>query len=129
MTTATTATFRGYDASKSERSGLQIFSGNANRQLARDVCAEVNVPLGKAQVTTFSDGEVRVDVPELIGHTHAHAVVDERRTALGVEGDDVERRPGPPVGAVGAGRGVPQERPQHALRAAGDLRPANPRPW
>ena len=65
MNTATTAAFRsGYNASKNERGGLQIFSGNANRQLALDVCAEVNIPLGKAQVTTFSDGEVRVEIDE-----------------------------------------------------------------
>jgi len=65
VNTATTAGFRsGYNAERSERGGLQIFTGNANRKLAQDVCAEVNVPLGKAQVTTFSDGEVRVEIDE-----------------------------------------------------------------
>ncbi len=50
---------------RSERSnGLLVFSGNANRKLARDVCRELNVPLGKAQVSTFSDGEVRVEIDE-----------------------------------------------------------------
>jgi ribose-phosphate pyrophosphokinase len=50
---------------RNERSdGLLVFSGNANRKLAQDVCRELNVPLGKAQVSTFSDGEVRVEIDE-----------------------------------------------------------------
>ena len=53
-----------YPLGRGERSGWQIFSGNANRQLALDICKVLNVPLGKAQVTTFSDGEVRVEIDE-----------------------------------------------------------------
>ena len=53
-----------YPLDRGERSGWQIFSGNANRQLAQDICKVLNVPLGKAQVSTFSDGEVRVEIDE-----------------------------------------------------------------
>ena len=43
---------------------LTIFSGNANRALAESICRSVEVPLGNAQVTTFSDGEVYVEINE-----------------------------------------------------------------
>jgi len=43
---------------------LLIFSGNANQKLATDVCSHLNRPLGKAEVTTFSDGETRVEIQE-----------------------------------------------------------------
>jgi ribose-phosphate pyrophosphokinase len=49
---------------RGERGGIQVFSGNANRALALAVCQELNVPLGKAQVSTFSDGEVRVEIDD-----------------------------------------------------------------
>ena len=68
-----------------------------------------------------------VDVPQLIRHAHADAALDERRAALGVERDEVEWRAHPAGGVVGAGRRVLEERAQHALRAAGHFRPADPR--
>jgi ribose-phosphate pyrophosphokinase len=43
---------------------LSIFSGNAHRELAAEICRHVEVPLGRAEVTTFSDGEVYVEIGE-----------------------------------------------------------------
>ena len=43
---------------------LLIFSGNANRALAVAVCKELGVRPGKALVSTFSDGEVQVEIEE-----------------------------------------------------------------
>jgi ribose-phosphate pyrophosphokinase len=43
---------------------IRIFSGNANRDLAGKICEKLGVPLGKANVTTFSDGETRVEINE-----------------------------------------------------------------
>ncbi len=43
---------------------LMIFSGNANLSLASDIAHELNVPMGKAVVGRFSDGEVMVEVME-----------------------------------------------------------------
>jgi ribose-phosphate pyrophosphokinase len=43
---------------------LTIFSGNAHRELAEEICRAVEVPLGQAQVTTFSDGENYVEINE-----------------------------------------------------------------
>jgi ribose-phosphate pyrophosphokinase len=41
-----------------------VFSGNANRPLAEAVCRELGIRLGKALVSTFSDGEVQVEIEE-----------------------------------------------------------------
>jgi ribose-phosphate pyrophosphokinase len=43
---------------------LTIFSGNANRELAQAICRYVEVPLGRAEVTRFADGEVYVEINE-----------------------------------------------------------------
>jgi ribose-phosphate pyrophosphokinase len=44
--------------------GILVFSGNANKPLAQAVCRELGVRLGRAQVGTFSDGEVQVEIEE-----------------------------------------------------------------
>jgi ribose-phosphate pyrophosphokinase len=49
---------------KKEDGNLLIFSGNANRALALAVCRELVVRPGKALVSTFSDGEVQVEIEE-----------------------------------------------------------------
>src|SRR5262249_40221201 len=51
-------------ARESEERGLLVFTGNSNRPLAQSVCHELQVPLGKALVTRFSDGEVQVEIEE-----------------------------------------------------------------
>jgi ribose-phosphate pyrophosphokinase len=43
---------------------IRIFSGNANIALAKKICDNLGVPLGKANVSTFSDGETRVEINE-----------------------------------------------------------------
>jgi len=43
---------------------LKIFTGNAHPALAREICEELGVPLGKAQVGRFPDGEVRLQILE-----------------------------------------------------------------
>jgi ribose-phosphate pyrophosphokinase len=43
---------------------IRIFTGNANHTLAERICDKLGVPLGKANVTTFSDGETRVEINE-----------------------------------------------------------------
>ncbi|MFO0042996.1 MAG: ribose-phosphate diphosphokinase [Pseudomonadota bacterium] len=44
--------------------GILVFSGNANRPLAHAITRELGVPLGKALVGRFSDGEVQVEIEE-----------------------------------------------------------------
>jgi ribose-phosphate pyrophosphokinase len=43
---------------------LTIFTGNANRDLAKSICNYVEVPIGKAEVTRFADGEIYVEINE-----------------------------------------------------------------
>jgi ribose-phosphate pyrophosphokinase len=43
---------------------LMVFTGNANPKLAQAVAQQINIPLGKAQVSRFSDGEVTVELFE-----------------------------------------------------------------
>ena len=41
-----------------------IFSGNANKPLAKSVAKNLGITLGKASVKTFSDGEISVEIDE-----------------------------------------------------------------
>lgn len=43
---------------------LKIFSGNANRALADEICESLGVRLGKAEVGRFSDGELQIKISE-----------------------------------------------------------------
>ncbi|HEY4127032.1 MAG TPA: ribose-phosphate diphosphokinase [Gammaproteobacteria bacterium] len=43
---------------------MMVFAGNANPQLAHKIAARLNLPLGKAQVNKFSDGEVAIELME-----------------------------------------------------------------
>jgi len=45
-------------------SRMMIFTGNANPQLAQAVVDHLNIPLGKATVGKFSDGEIQVEILE-----------------------------------------------------------------
>lgn len=44
--------------------GLKIFTGNSNPELAQRICDSLEISLGRALVSTFSDGEIRVEVSE-----------------------------------------------------------------
>src|SRR5574337_1133429 len=43
---------------------MMVFAGNANPQLANRIVTHLQLPLGKAQVGRFSDGEVTVELME-----------------------------------------------------------------
>jgi ribose-phosphate pyrophosphokinase len=43
---------------------LKIFAGNSNPLLAEEICRYLHIPLGKADVSRFSDGEIMVQVNE-----------------------------------------------------------------
>jgi ribose-phosphate pyrophosphokinase len=45
-------------------SQLMLFTGNANTALAQDISNYLRVPLGKAHVGRFSDGEVQIEILE-----------------------------------------------------------------
>jgi ribose-phosphate pyrophosphokinase len=43
---------------------MMVFSGNANPQLTADIASYLDIPLGKASVGQFSDGESMVEIQE-----------------------------------------------------------------
>jgi ribose-phosphate pyrophosphokinase len=47
-----------------DRSTMAVFAGNANPQLAQDIARNLQVPLGRASVSRFSDGESTVELLE-----------------------------------------------------------------
>ena len=46
------------------RSAMMLFAGNSNPALSRAIAAHLQIPLGKATVGRFSDGEVMVEIAE-----------------------------------------------------------------
>ena len=46
--------------------GLKVFSGNANRVLADEICEKLGIGLSKAEVHRFKDGEVSVKILESV---------------------------------------------------------------
>jgi ribose-phosphate pyrophosphokinase len=44
--------------------GLKIFAGNSNRKLAENICRILEVPLGRARIEKFPDGEIDVKIEE-----------------------------------------------------------------
>lgn len=47
-----------------DRSSMAVFTGSANPQLAHDIARHLMVPLGRASISTFSDGETTVELLE-----------------------------------------------------------------
>jgi ribose-phosphate pyrophosphokinase len=47
-----------------DRATMAVFAGNANPQLANDIARHLMVPLGRADVRRFSDGETTVELLE-----------------------------------------------------------------
>lgn len=43
---------------------LKIFAGNSNRELAKEICKYLDIPLGQADVSRFPDGEIKVKIEE-----------------------------------------------------------------
>ncbi len=53
---------------------LRVFSGNANVALAERICAFLKIELGRSKVSTFSDGEVQVEILESVRGTDTFVV-------------------------------------------------------
>ncbi|MBI5056001.1 MAG: ribose-phosphate pyrophosphokinase [Nitrospirae bacterium] len=45
-------------------SGIQLFTGNSNRALAKEIADVLKISVGDATVSTFSDGEIMVQINE-----------------------------------------------------------------
>lgn len=44
--------------------GMAIFTGNSNPVLAKKICDYLSLPVGGAEVKTFSDGEIQIEIVE-----------------------------------------------------------------
>lgn len=53
---------------------LKLFTGNANRPLAEEIAQSLHLPVGDAEVSRFSDGEVFVQVNENVRGTDVFVV-------------------------------------------------------
>ena len=45
---------------------IKVITGNANRALVRDICKNLDVEMSKCEVTSFSDGEINVNIGETV---------------------------------------------------------------
>lgn len=45
---------------------IKIFTGNSHPELANEIAELLEVPVGRAKVSTFSDGEISVDIDETV---------------------------------------------------------------
>ena len=53
---------------------IKIFTGNSHPELAKEIADILGLPLGKAKVSTFSDGEISVDIAETVRGTDVFLV-------------------------------------------------------
>jgi ribose-phosphate pyrophosphokinase len=53
---------------------LKIFTGNANRPLAEEICIHLNKWMGEAVVRVFSDGEIHVQINENVRGTDVFVI-------------------------------------------------------
>lgn len=106
---------------------LQIFSGNANRLLAEEICSYVGIPLGRANTTTFPDGEFNFQILENVRGGDVFIVqptcppVDTHLMELLVMLDACRRSSAERITAVipyyGYARGDKKDRPRIAISA------------
>ena len=45
---------------------IKIFTANSNPELAKEIADRLGVPLGDSEVSTFSDGEISVNINETV---------------------------------------------------------------
>lgn len=53
---------------------IKIFSGNSNKELATEIANSLGIELGKSEVTTFSDGEISVNIGETVRGNDVYVV-------------------------------------------------------
>jgi len=53
---------------------IKVFSGNAHREMAQEIAANLGQPLSRADIKTFSDGEIFVEIKENVRGTDVFVV-------------------------------------------------------
>jgi ribose-phosphate pyrophosphokinase len=90
----------------SHPNNLTIFTGNANPALARGIAQHLKVPLGKANVGRFSDGETQVEILENVRGQNVfivqptHAPANEHLMELVIMADALRRASAHSITAV-----------------------------
>src|SRR5512134_3010421 len=51
-----------------------IFSGNANRSLADEICQAIEMPMGRARIARYADGEIWVEIGENVRGVDTYVV-------------------------------------------------------
>jgi len=46
--------------------GFKVFTGSSHPDFAQNICNELSIPLSKAKVGKFSDGEISVQIGESV---------------------------------------------------------------
>ena len=54
--------------------GIKLFTGNSNKELAKEIADFLKIPVGDATVDTFSDGEIMVQINENVRGTDVFVV-------------------------------------------------------
>jgi len=57
-----------------QETDLRIFTGNANPDLCRDICRYLEIPVAKALVSRFENGEIRVQIMDSVRGTDVYVV-------------------------------------------------------
>jgi ribose-phosphate pyrophosphokinase len=106
---------------------LQVFSGNAHRQLAEEICQELQMPLGRANTTRFPDGEFNFQILENVRGSDVFIVqptsppVDANVMELLIMIDAFRRSSAERITAVipyyGYGRGDKKDKPRIPISA------------
>ena len=106
---------------------LQIFSGNANRPLAEEICQYLGIPLGRANTTRFPDGEFNFQILENVRGSDVFIVqstcppVDEHLMELLIMIDACRRSSADRITVVipyyGYARGDKKDRPRIPISA------------
>ncbi|MCI5165756.1 MAG: ribose-phosphate pyrophosphokinase [Candidatus Electrothrix sp. GM3_4] len=53
---------------------MKVFTGNANPEIAQEICNYLDMPLSKADVKQFSDGEISVEIGENVRGTDVFVI-------------------------------------------------------
>jgi len=106
---------------------LQIFTGNAHRQLAEEICQYLGIPLGRANTTRFPDGEFNFQILENVRGSDVFIVqstsppVDSHLMELLIMIDAFRRSSADRITAVipyyGYARGDKKDRPRIPISA------------
>src|SRR5690625_1541875 len=60
------ALFMSSDCKNESTRPLQLFTLNSNRALAQEIADHIGIPLGKTEVSKFSDGETQISIEESV---------------------------------------------------------------